>query len=360
MKKRNRLILLGAWSEPPLVAWSWFCEEATKHFVKLTGFQLRPFTYLNSINNLHYQYFLLSDVNKLFDKFKALTANERQRFSKKIFNNYYQESKQAARFLNFLEANNFTLLSDEDLKEMVDKWMKKLSRITMQIWFAVLLDIWYPRVKDELVVKEIAAKARDHSGYLHKELKAELSRLIKKLSKRLKIPAEDIYFLFPDEIITALNTGHLPNIADRKNFFVTFYVNGRYKILGGEKARKILKQYEIEWQSKQKLRFLKGEPACSGKVNGKVKIILLNKEFAKFKKGDILVALQTMINYVPLMKKAKAILTELGGLTSHAAIVSRELKKPCIVGIKNLTSSLKDGDLVEVDAGKGRVEILNK
>lgn len=360
MKKRNKLILLGAWNEPPLVAWSWFCEEATKHFVKLTGFQLHPLTYLNSTNNLHYQYFLLSDINKLFNKFKALTANEKQRFSKRIFNNYYKESKQATRFLNSLKANNFASLPDRGLKEVVSKWVKKSSRITMQIWFAVLLDIWYPKVKDELAVKEIAAKARNHSGHLHKKLKAELSRLVKKFSKRLKIPADDIYFLFPDEIITALNTGYLPNIADRKKFFVTFYVNGRYRILGGEKARKIVQQYEIEGQPKHESRFLKGEPACSGRVNGKVKIILFNGEFAKFKKGDILVALQTMINYVPLMKKAKAILTELGGLTSHAAIVSRELKKPCIVGIKNLTSSLKDGDLVEVDADAGRVKILYK
>ena len=60
----------------------------------------------------------------------------------------------------------------------------------------------------------------------------------------------------------------------------------------------------------------------------------------------------------PIMNKAKAILTETGGLTSHAAIVSRELKKPCIVGIKNLLMVLKDTDLVEVDANNGIVRLL--
>ena len=58
------------------------------------------------------------------------------------------------------------------------------------------------------------------------------------------------------------------------------------------------------------------------------------------------------------MKKAKAILTERGGITSHAAIVSRELGTPCVVGIKGLFGNFKDGDLVEVDAKKGIVKII--
>lgn len=82
-------------------------------------------------------------------------------------------------------------------------------------------------------------------------------------------------------------------------------------------------------------------------------VILLDKEFGDFKEGEILVSLQTMVHYLPIMKKAKAILTEFGGLTSHAAIVSRELKIPCVVGIKGLVASIKTGDLLEVDTDKG-------
>ncbi|KKS41640.1 MAG: PEP-utilizing enzyme, mobile domain protein [Candidatus Kuenenbacteria bacterium GW2011_GWA2_42_15] len=61
---------------------------------------------------------------------------------------------------------------------------------------------------------------------------------------------------------------------------------------------------------------------------------------------------------VPVPAQVGSILTETGGLTSHAAIVARELKKPCVVGIKNLIATLKDGDLVEVDADKGVVKIV--
>jgi len=90
----------------------------------------------------------------------------------------------------------------------------------------------------------------------------------------------------------------------------------------------------------------------------KVKIIKTKDDLLKFKKGDILVAEATVPDYVPAMRKAGAIITDLGGLTSHAAIVSRELGIPCIIGTKIATKVLKDGDFVEVDANKGIVKII--
>ena len=71
--------------------------------------------------------------------------------------------------------------------------------------------------------------------------------------------------------------------------------------------------------------------------------------------GEILVCAMTSPDFLPLMKQSSAIVTDLGGILSHAAIVSRELKKPCVVGTKDATKLLKDGDLVEVDAEKGVV-----
>lgn len=74
------------------------------------------------------------------------------------------------------------------------------------------------------------------------------------------------------------------------------------------------------------------------------------------KLGDILVSIATDPDIVPAMKKAAAIVTEQGGVTSHAAIVSRELNIPCVIGTKIATRVLKDGDRVEVDANKGIVK----
>ena len=84
------------------------------------------------------------------------------------------------------------------------------------------------------------------------------------------------------------------------------------------------------------------------------------KESSKFNKGDVLVTGMTRPEFVPLMKKSSAIITNEGGITCHAAIISRELGKPCIIGTKIATKVLHDGDLVEVDADNGVVRILER
>jgi pyruvate, water dikinase len=74
----------------------------------------------------------------------------------------------------------------------------------------------------------------------------------------------------------------------------------------------------------------------------------------------VLVAGMTRPEYVSLMKNSSAIITDEGGITCHAAIVARELKKPCVIATKVATKVLKDGDLVEVDADKGIVKVIRK
>ena len=95
-------------------------------------------------------------------------------------------------------------------------------------------------------------------------------------------------------------------------------------------------------------------------VKGKVNIIISNNELKKFKKGQILVTSATRPDFVPIMKQAKAIITNEGGLLSHAAIVSRELNIPCIVGTKIATQVLKDGDKIEINIKKGIIKIIGK
>jgi phosphohistidine swiveling domain-containing protein len=103
---------------------------------------------------------------------------------------------------------------------------------------------------------------------------------------------------------------------------------------------------------------LKGAIAYKGVLRGTVKIVMTAYEIEKVKEGDILVAPTTAPSYIIGMNKASAFITDEGGITSHAAIVAREMKKPCIIGTKIATKVLKDGDLVEVDAEKGVVKII--
>ncbi len=100
---------------------------------------------------------------------------------------------------------------------------------------------------------------------------------------------------------------------------------------------------------------LSGSAASPGIGTGPVKILRSPKEIGKVEKGDVLVAPMTSPDYVPAMKKAAAIITDEGGETSHAAIVSRELGIPCVVGTKEATKRLKDGMVVSVDGKSGNV-----
>ncbi len=98
---------------------------------------------------------------------------------------------------------------------------------------------------------------------------------------------------------------------------------------------------------------LKGETASAGVYSGKVKIIRNLEELNKIEKGDILVTKMTTPDMVPAMQKAGAIITDEGGMTCHAAIVSREMGIPCLVGTEHATETLKEGELVTVHASRG-------
>lgn len=105
---------------------------------------------------------------------------------------------------------------------------------------------------------------------------------------------------------------------------------------------------------------LKGQIACRGLVRGIARVISDPQDDRGFQDGDILVTSMTRPEFVPIMKRAGAVITNEGGITCHAAIVSRELKKPCIIGTKIATQVLKDGDLVEVDADNGVVRVIDR
>ncbi len=101
--------------------------------------------------------------------------------------------------------------------------------------------------------------------------------------------------------------------------------------------------------------FLTGEPASPGISSGVVVIIKDPKEITRAQKGQVLVTTMTTPDFVPAMKKVNGIITDKGGQTSHAAIVSRELGVPCVVGTKTATKDLKEGDIVTLNGTEGKI-----
>jgi len=152
-------------------------------------------------------------------------------------------------------------------------------------------------------------------------------------------------------------------VSKRQDAFVESYnIDSFYE---GRDAEIIIQEFKEDATYSEIIR---GQIASTGKIIGNVKIIpvdygdssRVNAEIEKMKQGDILVAETTAPELIVACKKAGAIVTDMGGLMSHAAIVSRELKIPCIVGTKIATKVFKDGDKVEVDAEKGVVHILKR
>ncbi len=120
------------------------------------------------------------------------------------------------------------------------------------------------------------------------------------------------------------------------------------------KSRKMLKDEDIKAVNEANI-IVRGLGATTGAATGRVKIVKSPKEIDKIEQGDVLVSVMTSPDFVPAMRKAAAIVTDEGGITSHAAIVSRELGIPCVVGTEKATKKLKEGMVVTVDADHGIV-----
>ena len=102
-----------------------------------------------------------------------------------------------------------------------------------------------------------------------------------------------------------------------------------------------------------------GKIASQGKVTGIARIVVRPEDISKVAEGDILVAPETSPDFIVGLKRAVGVITNQGGITSHAAIVSREFGIPCLVGVDNATSIIKDGQRIELDALKGEVRSLD-
>ena len=131
-----------------------------------------------------------------------------------------------------------------------------------------------------------------------------------------------------------------------------FIVQSRPETVFSSMERTVYKEYKIETKKEP---ILKGISVGHKVSYGQVRIISNVSEMNKFKKGEVLVTKMTDPDWVPIMRLASAIITDEGGKTAHAAIVSRELGVPCIVGSKKGTKVLKNGQRVTVDCTQGRV-----
>lgn len=194
---------------------------------------------------------------------------------------------------------------------------------------------------------------------------AFINFIVKRISKETGIKKHLLFYCTISELLWCLQKGGLPPQAVLKSRYKysvwiakdVFFV----KVFAGTKARVFMKANALPYKKIAVTgEEVKGNVAFPGLATGRVKIINTPGEMKKMAKGDVLMAAQTTPELLPAMKMASAFVTDIGGIVSHAALVSREFKIPCIVGTRSATKVFKDGDLVEVDANKGIVKKLNQ
>lgn len=188
-------------------------------------------------------------------------------------------------------------------------------------------------------------------------------RLFEEIGRRCGISRREVIDCPPNEIV-AMEFPPSEKIIERAKAVITKGINGKVYFTDGKTAIKLKEKLEsavgndkAEENVEQELR---GMAAFKGKVQGKAKIILDNTDLNKVERGDILVAAMTTPDFVPAMERAAGFVTNEGGILCHAAIIAREMKKPCITGTKIATKLIKDGDIIEVDAEQGIVRLVDQ
>ncbi|MBU0707098.1 hypothetical protein KKG41_01865 [Patescibacteria group bacterium] len=186
----------------------------------------------------------------------------------------------------------------------------------------------------------------------------EVEPLLKEISRRTKLKLPEIRNCLLDEIQQML-AGKLTRPKDlNKRMQGCYFVVINRQLPGRVYVNRIfqeMKKYLLKKEDLTEVNYFHGQTACLGQAKGIVRIINSVKDLKKMKQGNIMVSQMTNPDLVPAMKKASAIITDLGGITCHASIVSRELNIPCVIGTKMATQILKDGDKVQVDANRGDV-----
>jgi phosphohistidine swiveling domain-containing protein len=186
--------------------------------------------------------------------------------------------------------------------------------------------------------------------------------VLDRLAAERAIDKELLFSATAEELFDFLETGKLDEktLSYRaKKPYAILYFNGKAEFTYGDDVAAVYSPSHY-FEHDSEVKEIRGTSAFQGHVKGIVRVLLTHEDMKDFKEGEILVTNQTTPEFVPAMKKAVAVVTDQGGITSHASIVSRELQVPCVVGTKVSTKVLQTGDMVEVDAKRGVVTILQK
>jgi len=357
-------------------------QEQSTDYVRMFEVTGMPFL----INSIALEYYKPLNViaifkNNLWTTFlPKITQKETLKEGIELFGSKALFSEYSNKFSNYRKS------SDNYFKQIISN--NSISRTELAEFLHLISKLWdyyqkteffyvddaYKKSKKDKITAENLKHLEEikNSGreYLNKMIfgsASYLSKALTILSKQFNLPIDDLFFYSKEEILDLYNKHFVEkNILEERKISYVFLIRNNDLInYQGSKAINYISNFLVEHKTDENL---KGVIANPGKVTGRAKILFygadtfdkVSKMIADMKKGDILVTETTSPELMTACKKASAILTNQGGLLSHAAIVSRELSIPCIVGLGDITHVVNDGDLLEVDANNGYVKILKK
>ena len=245
-------------------------------------------------------------------------------------------------------------------RPLTQKSLRMVKKQYIESWPAIIANYYIP----DLVAAKMKKMSPQHQEILHynNTMRTDTEGFYDAVEEALlcyarpfcpRLSGEEIILLSFDDLLQK----KCPTSEELKNRKEAVVINGRvYSPKEGEKVI-LRKRYAFENDEvNTTVKLVCGTSAYKGKVQGIVRLIFNKREIHKVHSGDILVAPMTSPDFLPAMEKAAAFITDEGGMLCHAAIVAREMKKPCIIGTKIATKVFRDGDLVEVDATEGIVK----
>ncbi|PIW36508.1 MAG: hypothetical protein COW24_04845 [Candidatus Kerfeldbacteria bacterium CG15_BIG_FIL_POST_REV_8_21_14_020_45_12] len=208
-------------------------------------------------------------------------------------------------------------------------------------------------VHDIVFLKDERDDFRRRGSYLIQPFFSELAKRMGGLS------LDEVSNLLQREVQVFLGTGTLPlrsKIKERTDGFAMLKTprEAEVRIYSGPEVSAVAHE-QLGDQPERQGNFLEGIVASEGVTSGPARLVITKDDLAKIQPGDIMVAVTTHPDYVPAMRKCAGIVTDEGGLTAHAAIISRELQIPCLVGVQTATAIFSDGDQITLDASAGFV-----
>lgn len=279
-------------------------------------------------------------------------------------------------FLQYLKEATQTLSHILTLKSFAKSDLEQFVQVASHFWFYFskteffYTDKAYQDAADKVDVKRyeyLKNTGREFLNHIFFEPDGYVAQMFEKLSRQFDVSLEDLGGYSLHELIELFEGKQILTVdLKQRSTYITCAQHGEVEIITGESAKKLITDF---WKQKETAAdTVKGSVANKGHAEGRARVIKyefgdfqgMKKQIGLMQKGEILIAETTSPEYMIACKLAAAIITDQGGLMTHAAIVSRELGIPCIVATENATDLIQTGDLIHVDAHTGVVTILEK